>query len=160
MIDQISGAYEYLMRRTDSDTRDMSRLFIYYNARAMDPQKAGVIRDTGCQINYAIEAIKRFGTCTEGRWKFVFENRNARPGPDCFKEAESNKALDAVQVPVDLTSLKACLARGFPIVIGARLFQSFPKAEVNGGWVSQPQPGEKPLQNSERYSFALNICRL
>lgn len=147
------GAYEYLLRRQDNNTTDMSRLFIYYNARALDPQRAMLMRDTGCMITHAIHAIKTFGTCSEDRWKFIGGNCNRRPTQDCYEEAKNFKATDAVELSVDLDSMRTCLARGYPFVIGAHLFQSFTQAETNGGYVSLPREGEPPLRNAERYSF-------
>lgn len=146
----ILGAYEYLMRRHDNDQTDMSRFFIYYNARAMNPRSAGIVRDRGCVIGYAIEAIKRLGTCTENRWEFNEFNKDRKPTPECYTEAKNYTVTDAVQVPMDLDSLRTCLARGYPFVFGARLFESFVRAANNGGFVSLPQPDEKPLKGAER----------
>jgi len=153
VANSIVGAYEYLLRRQDNNTTDMSRLFIYYNARALDPQRAMLMRDTGCMITHAIHAIKTFGTCSEDRWKFIGGNCNRRPTQDCYEEAKNFKATDAVELSVDLDSMRTCLARGYPFVIGAHLFQSFTQAETNGGYVSLPREGEPPLRNAERHAM-------
>ncbi|UJR20126.1 hypothetical protein I4U23_023258 [Adineta vaga] len=63
----LAGAYEYLTKKYDGHDTDVRRLFIYYNARLKD-NPSGVIKDAGCSITGAIEALKEFGTCLESKW--------------------------------------------------------------------------------------------
>jgi len=141
----LAGAYEYLLRRENNDETDMSRLFIYYNARVMDPTFAGEISDEGSMISYAIEAIKTHGTCTEAKWKFEKENVDQKPTDECFEEAKNFLVHDVIEVGLNLKNMKTCLARGFPFVFCLKLFKSFEVAADNKGYVSIPKPGEAPF---------------
>jgi C1A family cysteine protease len=58
----LAGAYEYLAKRQLGDSGDVSRLFIYYNARALMGWEH---KDDGSTITGAIETLEEFGTCSE-----------------------------------------------------------------------------------------------
>ena len=59
----LSGAYEYLLKKTSGQDIDVSRLFIYYNARVRDEGSDENLEDEGCTITSAIESLEEFGTC-------------------------------------------------------------------------------------------------
>ncbi len=52
------GAYEYLAKRGLGDSCDVSRLFVYYNARA---QEGCAIEDSGSQMYCAIDSLITYG---------------------------------------------------------------------------------------------------
>ena len=59
----VAGAYEYLVKKYLSKKAfDVSRLFIYYNARL----RAGYeIEDKGSHIQYAVDSLMKIGACKE-----------------------------------------------------------------------------------------------
>lgn len=59
------GAYEYLAKQALGDAGDVSRLFVYYNARCQDGDD---IQDRGTQMVSAIQALVEYGACTENTW--------------------------------------------------------------------------------------------
>ena len=59
----IAGAYEYLMKRhLGVESYDVSRLFIYYNARAAKGTEAV---DDGSTLNEVIKSLEQNGACAE-----------------------------------------------------------------------------------------------
>ena len=124
----IAGAYEYLAKRELGDAEDISRLFIYYNARQFD----GIRGDRGSTIGGSIQVLHELGSCSEATWPYNPEAVNDRPPSEAFEEAQNFLIEKAEEVPVDLYAMKHCLAEGYPFVFGLLLFQSFNRAARRG----------------------------
>lgn len=61
----IAGAYEYLIKKHTGADVDLSRLFIYYNARWRSGEQQ---QDSGSVIQYGMESLQSFGACDEKVW--------------------------------------------------------------------------------------------
>ncbi|CAF0979134.1 unnamed protein product [Rotaria sordida] len=136
----LAGAYEYLTKKANGRDTDISRLFIYYNARVKD-QKAEKVIDSGCTMTSAIEALEEFGTCLESIWPYDISRVNTRPTNQAYREARNHKITEAFRLNVNLSEMKSCLAQGFPFAFGLRLYASFDKAATTGV-VPIPKVGE------------------
>jgi hypothetical protein len=145
-----SGAYEYLTKKDTGDNIDVSRLFIYYNARVKGSNSTSVT-DSGCSMTDAIEALEEFGTCLESYWPYDISNVNVRPNNRAYQQAAEHKISEAFQVNVDLNEMKSCLAQGFPIAFGLKLFSSFDKA-AQTGVVPMPNARDGGRQSDGRLS--------
>jgi C1A family cysteine protease len=136
----VAGAYEYLVKRHQEDEAyDVSRLFIYYNARRLEDPKN--IEDEGSIVAKAIDGLHKFGACSEETWPFDEASVNEKPSDDAYSEAKEFLVEDYAAVPVDLDAWKTALAENNPIVFGIKLFGSFDKQRKKG-FVSTPQPAE------------------
>lgn len=125
-----AGAYEYLMKRHLGDASfDVSRLFIYYNARALDGQE-GV--DDGTTLGSVIESLRANGACAESTWPFDESLVNEPPADEAFAEASQFLIEECEQVPTNLEAWKTALAAGNPIIFGIKLFASFDKHKKPG----------------------------
>jgi len=140
----IAGAYEYLAKRALGASGDVSRLFIYYNGRAVlgDQNK-----DEGSSITACIRVLQEIGVCTEDTWPYDVAMVNAQPHDDAFEEALQFLIEEAEEVKVDLFSMKHCLAEGYPFVFGLALFRSFDRAGKHGK-VSMPNPNSEEGRQS------------
>lgn len=134
------GAYEYLTKKDNGKNTDVSRLFIYYNARAKD-NKNGRITDSGCSMASAIEALEEFGTCLESTWTYDISKVNVRPNDQAYQDAKAHTISDALKIDIDLSEMKSCLAQGYPFAFGLRLFSTFDKA-TTAGVVPMPNKSE------------------
>ena len=134
------GAYEYLTKKGTGREIDVSRLFIYYNARVHENQ-SDYVTDSGCSMTNGIESLSKYGVCLESNWPYNIEYVNTRPEDYTYQEADDFRITEALQVEVDLNQMKACLAQGFPFAFGLRLFQSFDRA-ANSGVVPMPDRSE------------------
>jgi C1A family cysteine protease len=138
----IAAAMEFdEIRQSARKVRTPSRLFIYYNERAIE---GNVRRDAGARIRDGIKAVARHGDCPERLWPYRKRNLELRPPKDCYLRARRYKAVEYQRIGQELAELKTCLASGFPFVFGFKVFESFEgKAVRRTGRLRLPKKGEK-----------------
>ena len=127
---------------------DVSRLFIYYNARAQDNQ-SGQLTDSGCSMTNGIESLQAYGVCLESMWPYNIENVNIPPYQELYQAADDFKITEAFRLESDLHQMKSCLAQGFPFAFGLKLFTSFDKA-ARTGVVPMPDEWEQSRESHGR----------
>ena len=132
----MAGAYEYLAKRVKGSTHDVSRLFIYYNARDLDGASDS---DEGTYLRSCVKVLKKYGTCAETTWPFDLHRIFEPPHESAYTEATNFLIEDAYRVKVDLDAMRQCLADGYPFTFGLDLFSSFQKAGSKG-LVPMPDP--------------------
>lgn len=130
-----------MLKQANNREIDVSRLFIYYNARYLDEESEEDISDSGCTVTSAIEGLEEYGTCLESVWPYRTKRVNKCPKDDAYGAAENHKITDALQVKISLHEMKSCLAQGLPFVFGLELYKSFDKA-AKKGIVPAPKQGE------------------
>lgn len=140
----IAGAYEYLIKKHARRHIDLSRLFIYFNARWRNGEQN---EDAGSVIQYGMESLQSFGACNETTWPYDEQAVLQKPKKRSYVEAERLKALDMQKVGVTLDHWKRCLAEGYPIVFGCALFRSFDARNKQRGVVPMPDPGRTWVEN-------------
>jgi Papain family cysteine protease len=141
-----AGAYEYLIKRhLGQEAYDVSRLFIYYNARAVDDPNN--IEDEGSFLQSVIESLQQHGACSEETWPFEEGMVNDEPSEEAYEEAKQFLIEENELVPTDLNAWKTALAEGNPIIFGVKLFGSFDKHKprTRAGTVSVGSWSRKPL---------------
>jgi C1A family cysteine protease len=152
----IAGALEFDMMKQGESAFTPSRLFIYYNERAMEGH---VPSDSGAYIRDGIKSVATQGDCPETMWTYddtpadqitnlfpAGAKAATQPTSECYAEAVKHEALNYLSVDRNLADMKACLAEGFPFVYGFTVYESFESAETaQTGWVSMPKSGEKVL---------------
>lgn len=120
-----------------------SHLFLYYNSRAME---GTVNSDAGAQIRDVVKSANKQGDCPETEWPYDVSKFMIKPPAKCYQDALKDRALSYQRVAQSLSQMKACLASGWPIVIGISVYESFESDEVaKTGMVPMPQPGEQLL---------------
>lgn len=131
----MAGAYEYLAKRTLGEAGDVSRLFIYYNARSLDNETD---QDEGTTILNCIKVLQEMGTCPESVWPYDPESVFEEPHSEAYEAALNFRLEEAERIEVDLHAMKHCLAEGYPFAFGLPLFESFMR-EGNKG-IPMPKP--------------------
>lgn len=82
-----------------SETPDLSRMFIWFNARQlMDPPR-GYDATSGCYNRLAMDVIHRHGVCTEARWPYIAENAAKRPSIMAYREAFYHRSSGFYAIP-------------------------------------------------------------
>ncbi|MDA4115350.1 MAG: C1 family peptidase [Thaumarchaeota archaeon] len=120
-----------------------SRLFIYYNERAME---GTVGKDTGARTRDGIKVVAKQGDCPEGLWPYRKRNLKVRPPRECYRLARRYKAVEYQRMRHELEELKSCLASGYPFVLGFKAFESFKGGKVRRtGHVRMPKRKEKAI---------------
>lgn len=120
-----------------------SRLFIYYNERAMEHTVAS---DSGAQIRDGIKSVGKQGDCPETEWPYVIARFKTKPPKKCYADALKYKAVLYQRLTPVLSQLKGCLASGWPFVFGFTVYESFESAQVaRTGHATLPASGEQPV---------------
>ena len=114
-----------------------SRLFIYYNERAMENTIAS---DAGANIRDGIKTINTIGVCPEILWKYEISRFTQKPPSKAYEQALSYKSVNYKAVSQSLNQMKGCLASGFPFVFGFSVYESFESEEVAQTGIA-PMPG-------------------
>ena len=140
----IAGALEFEQLRQGLKSFTPSRLFIYYNERAME---GTVNSDGGARIRDGIKSVGSIGACPETDWPYdISKFAEKPPVVPAFEDAPLGKAIQYLRVPQILHQMKGCLASGYPFVFGFTVYDSFEGDQVaQTGVVPMPSPVEKVL---------------
>lgn len=136
----IAGAIEYDRRKQQLTDFTPSRLFVYYNERAIDHT---VDSDSGVQIRDGIKSVARQGDCPEKEWPYVIAKFKTRPPRKCYVDALKYKVVRYQRLTQTLSQLKGCIVSEYPFVFGFAVYESFETAHVaKTGHASLPESGE------------------
>lgn len=136
----VVGSMEYLaLKRTQKrflcfkQYKDLSRLFVYYNARRRD----GCVEiDAGTTIRSAIKSLAEDGVCAEKIWPYDTSKWAERPPDKAYDLAEKRQIRDYYRA-FDSQDIMQALALGFPVPFGAMITDDFMKVGGDGE-VSMP----------------------
>lgn len=121
---------------------DVSRLFIYYNARQIDGLEEFNMTDGGTSLTSGIKGLAKFGCCKEQLYPYSELHVNTKPPEKCYSEGRNYRVLSSMSINLDLNEMKACLAEEYPFAFGLHIYDSFEDAIHNGGRVMTPSPSE------------------
>jgi C1A family cysteine protease len=153
----IAGAIEFERRKAgERPAFTPSRLFIYYNERAIE---GSVANDSGAQIRDGIKSVNRQGACPERIWPYDDTPAVSDGGPwpagakpaqkppkPCYAAALDYQVVQYQRVMPILGQMKGALAEGNPFVFGFTVYASLYGA--NGAprkLVPMPAPKDKVL---------------
>ena len=146
----VAGAYEYWIKKASKKDQNISRLFVYYNARWRDGSQD---KDEGSVIQLAMEGLQKFGACSESVWPFDPRILLKKPGATAYQDGAPYRVHDMAQVPLKLEAWKQALAEGKPIVFGIELFDSFDDCTNKGGVVPMPAPDDLARKKHSGHSM-------
>jgi C1A family cysteine protease len=120
-----------------------SRLFIYYNERAIE---GTIASDSGAQIRDGIKSIAKQGAPPEAIWPYDITKFAQKPPPQAYQQAMLDRAVGYQRLVPVATQMKGCLASGYPFVLGFTVYESFETQQVaQTGHAPMPAHGEKVL---------------
>jgi C1A family cysteine protease len=131
----IGAAFEFDQVKEGMKDFMPSRLFIYYNERAME---GTIDTDSGAMIRDGMKSVAKVGVCTETTWPYDIPKFTEKPPPNAYKEASEHQAVVYRRVLGNLHQMQGCLASGYPFVFGFSVYESFMSPQV-------AQTGEVPL---------------
>jgi C1A family cysteine protease len=136
----IAAAFEFEQGKTNLQDFLPSRLFIYYNERAVE---GTTNQDSGARIRDGIKSVVKQGVCPETEWPYTTNMSTVTekpPAPD-YTDALQNKVIAYHKVTQNLNQMKGCLASGYPFVFGFTVYDSFETPQVQKtGIVPMPNP--------------------
>jgi len=137
----IGAAFEFEQIKEGQTDFTPSRLFIYYNERAME---GTIDTDSGAMIRDGIKSVAKVGVCTETTWPYDIPKFTEKPPKTAYTEAKKHQALIYRRVLGNLHQMQGCLASGLPFVFGFSVYESFMSPEVaKTGEVPLPPRGEQ-----------------
>lgn len=123
----VIGLVEYLIKASNTDDLDFSRLFLYRTSRRL----LGWTGDTGAYLRTTIKAMALFGVPPESEWPYLAELLDLDPDAYLYSYAQNFKAmiyarLDGYGMHGDdiLQAVKQTIADGFPIAFGFPVYRS------------------------------------
>ena len=138
----LCGSLEVLERIDGVKDCPMSRLFVYYNERAMEHT---IGQDSGAQIRDGIKTLVKQGACQESLWPYDITKFTLKPPATAYSNGLNHQILSYARID-SLLALRYCLAGGYPVVFGFTVYESFESQKVAlSGNVPMPQPGERVL---------------
>lgn len=142
----IGAAVDFRRKKQGEIFITPSRLFIYYNERAIE----GTIgQDDGAEIRDGIKSVASLGVCPEVEWTYDDGPTKfaQRPSVKCFADALTHKALKYLSVNQSAYSIKSCLdTMGCPVVYGMSVFESFESdAVASSGIITMPGHNDAPI---------------
>ncbi|MGA8904695.1 MAG: C1 family peptidase [Candidatus Bathyarchaeia archaeon] len=140
----IAAALEFdQMKEKQANIFVPSRLFIYYNERAME---GTVNEDSGAQIRDGIKSVAKLGDCPEDLWRYDITKFAVKPPQQCYDRALKFKAVVYQRLSQISNQLKGCLASGYPFVLGFAVYESFESQQVaQTGHAPMPAPTEASI---------------
>ncbi len=117
MANAVVGALELLQRKQQHSTQDLSRLFVYYNARLFHSQ---TVEDTGTFAPYAMASLIAHGVCEERMWPLSSAVLNDPPTQACYENAQHYRGIEFAQIQNE-APLSHILAQEIPVVISVNL---------------------------------------
>lgn len=135
----LGAAFQYEQMEQEQENFVPSRLFIYYNERALE---GTINEDAGAMIRDGIKTMVKDGVCPEKMWPYMIHKFKKRPPQACYDEALNNQVLEYQRItPHTLYEVKHALADGHPITFGFMIFESMMTPEVSKTGIV-PVPGK------------------
>ncbi|MGM9815502.1 MAG: C1 family peptidase [Lepagella sp.] len=119
------------------DRNRYSPAFLYWTAREANGETHA---DSGASLYDVIKGATRKGVCKEESMPYNDDNFSVAPSEAATNEALDCMLIEAKTVEPKLRDIKSALADGFPVIIAARIFDSF--SDTRSGFVPHPSGSE------------------
>ena len=140
----VIGAYELLLRKQQPEKFiDLSRLFVYYNARLVEGDEF-VGSDNGAYVRNAIKAAREYGACAEALWPYTIKNFAIAPPVHTYEDAKRRIIKNYYRVD-DVDAMLDALNAGYPIVASMDVYESFDDLETSSDYILKMPQGYDQL---------------
>jgi len=119
---------EFCRRRQGAEAFTLSRLQNYYNEREMEGH---IMEDVGAMPRSGLKSAQKQGACPETLWPYDVAKFAVKPPQECYQEALKYQILSYHRI-IGLNQIKGCLAEGYPVLFGARIYGNFPQETATG----------------------------
>lgn len=139
----IGGALWFESRHHHKDPAhpSPSRLFIYYNERAIE----GVIaHNDPVSLRDGYKTVARDGVCSERLWPYKVRRFRRRPSKKSYAHAQQHRVIRYMRVNQALDAMRTCLATAHPFTAGFGVYDTFKSRLVRDtGVVPIPSHGHE-----------------
>ena len=144
------------MKQAESDAATPSRLFIYYNERAME---GTISQDSGAEIRDGIKSVAQLGAPPETDWPYVITKFARKPPAKAYSDARKHQAIRYARVVQSEMGIQNVLAAGYPISFGFTVYESFESDVGSDGIVPMPQPDESVIGGHAVVAIGYKLIR-
>jgi len=134
----IGAALEFDQLKQSESAFTPSRLFIYYNERAIE---GTVKQDSGAFLRDGIKSLAKQGVCPEEEWPYRIRDFTKKPNRKCYSDARKHQITSYHRIGT-VHEMRTCLADGYPFVFGFTVYEAFESAAVAKSGVLN-LPGKK-----------------
>jgi C1A family cysteine protease len=128
----VVGAYELMLNKIDkSKFIDLSRLFVYYNARLLDNETA---EDVGAYVRDGIKAVEKYGVCSEQSWPYLINRFAEPPSINSYDEARQRTIKKYYRL-ADIKDIIDALNADYPVVTSMNVYDSFEELEDSKNYI-------------------------
>lgn len=116
------SAYELMVKRLYPDYwTNLSRLFVYYNARIYE---STVDEDSGATIRNTMKGLAKYGVCKETLWPYNISKYAIVPSTEAYAEALHRK-ITKYQRMTSIEHILDAINTYYPVVSGVLIYESF-----------------------------------
>ncbi len=137
----IVGALEYHQRRLGLPVTDLSRLFVYYNARKLANAQHV---DCGSYIHHVMAAVLAYGVCEERIWPFHPDLCVTEPSQEAYANATQHQAVQYGRTPLGPSAIYT-VASGIPVVFATYVPARFYYHATQHGVMPLPADQIEPM---------------
>lgn len=132
----VVNAYENMVRDQYPDQFvDLSRLFVYYNARLELREE---MLDEGTTVKLGVKSLEKYGVCSEKIWPYDPEMFDDRPSMEAYNDARKRRITEYRKLNSQQNILHA-LSNRKPVVFGIDVFNSFMNLNQSNYRVALPE---------------------
>lgn len=125
----VVGAYELMIRKLYIDQFiDLSRLFVYYNARALDNS---VDEDVGSYTRDGVKALHKWGVCSENIWPYLIDRFAESPSIAAYEDALTRTISNYYRL-ITVDDMLQALNQEYPVVTSMNVYNTFYDLSIPG----------------------------
>jgi C1A family cysteine protease len=137
------AAFQYVQMKLKQDAWTPSRLMIYYMEREMENT---INEDAGAMIRDGVKVLTKYGVAPEALWPYNISKFTKKPPASVYKVASYHQVLSYARVDQTANAMEQVLAKGYPIIFGFAVFESFETPDVaRTGMMVMPKKKDKDL---------------
>jgi C1A family cysteine protease len=138
----IVGAYELLLNRdVPKEFVDLSRLFVYYNARLIEGSPN---EDTGLYLRDGIKAVKDQGICKESLWPYNVSKFSIKPSDASYIDAHHRNIKNYHRI-TNVEDILDALNNNRPVVLAMDVYDNFDYLNPVDFIISMPKGSESAV---------------
>jgi C1A family cysteine protease len=128
----VVGAYELMLKRQQPQSyKDLSRLFVYYNARLLE---GNLDEDLGAYVKDAVKAVYKYGVCSEDLWPYDIELFAIPPSIASYDDA-SHRTIKNYYKVEGLKNILDAVNSGYPVVASMQVYSNFDDVETTPDFI-------------------------
>jgi len=138
----VVGAYELLLNKeVPTKFTDLSRLFVYYNARLIENV---VNEDVGAYMRDAVKAVQKYGVCAESIWPYNIQDFSITPSISSYEDATHRNIKNYYRIST-LEDILDAINKDWPVVFSMKVYTSFDNLYDSENTTQLPSSGEEPI---------------